>query len=97
MNVTRGNNMQVLSLIIGIFSMLVFFIAAIPLFVWMNWPNLPITIAGIVLGVMGMLLHGSKKSGIIGITLCTLAFILCILRLKFGFDVMLLFSSVLLA
>ena len=79
--------MQIWSLVIGIYSIIVFIIAAIPLLAWMNWPNLPVTIAGIVLGVMGMLLHGSKKSGIIGIALCTLALTLSILRLKFGFDI----------
>jgi len=89
--------MQVLSLVIGIFSILVFVLATIPLLAWINWPNLPVAIAGIVLGVMGMLLHGSKKSGIIGIALCILAFILCNLRVKFGFDVMPLFLSNLLA
>ena len=77
--------MQIAGLILGILSFLFWVVAVIPLLGWINWLNIPLAGVGLALSIIGVVnTKGSRTAGIIGITLCSVAIIFGIARLKVG-------------
>jgi hypothetical protein len=75
--------MQVISLILGLLSVLGMFIAFVPLLGWLNWLNIPFAIGGLVVGIISTsMARGNRGIGIAGIVLCSIAIIFGLLKLK---------------
>lgn len=75
--------MQILGLILGIFSICIWLVATIPFIGWLNWLNIPLAAVGLAFSVAGMAKsRSSQTAGIIGITLCSIAIFFGILRLQ---------------
>ena len=75
--------MGVLSLVIGLITLVGMGIGLIPLLGWLNWFNIPIAIIGLVLGVAAL---SSGKRGIAtsGITVCSIVIVIGAIRLGLG-------------
>lgn len=79
------NNMQVLSFIWGILSILGMLVALIPLLGWLNWGNIPFAVVGLIIGVIAKS-RARRMSPLstIGITLCSIAIVIGAIRLAIG-------------
>ncbi|MFC2001115.1 hypothetical protein ACFLUZ_01260 [Chloroflexota bacterium] len=77
--------MQLLGLFLGIFSIIGMFIFFIPLLGALNWLNIPLAITGLIISLIAIAnAQGSKKAGITGIILCSIAIIVGVIRLNLG-------------
>jgi len=77
--------MQVLGLILGIFSIIGMFIFFLPFLGAFNWLNIPFALAGLIISLIGTATaKGDRGVGIAGIILCSIAIVVGILRLKIG-------------
>ena len=77
--------MQVIGLILGIFSFLGMFIFFIPLLGAFNWINIPFAVLGLTIILIGVATsRGGKGAGIVGIILCSVAIAVGIIRLSLG-------------
>ncbi len=76
--------MGITGLIIGIFSIIGFFIGLIPLLGWFNWFNIPFALLGLILSIVGVSTGNSKGAGITGIVLCGIAVFIGAFRLLLG-------------
>lgn len=85
--VTLGRGiMQILSLIMGILSLVVMFVGFVPCFGSLNWLNIPFAAVGLVIGIIALAnaREGSKGASIAGVVLCAIALVLGALRLMVG-------------
>ncbi len=79
--------MKTASLIIGIIAISGMFIAFIPCLGALNWLNIPLSIFGLLLGIIAMAQskdNEPKGSAIAGIILCAVSMIFGLLRLILG-------------
>ena len=77
--------MQIIGLILGIFSFMGMFIFFIPLLGALNWLNIPFAVVGMAVSLIGVVTSKKGKSaGIIGIILCAIAIMVGIIRLTLG-------------
>ncbi len=78
--------MQIISLVIGILSMLGFLVGIIPCLGSLNWLNIPFALVGLIIGIMAMIKapQGRSAAAIIGVVLCAIAIVIGALRLMVG-------------
>lgn len=76
--------MGIAGLIIGIFSIIGFFIGLIPFLGWFNWFNIPFALLGLILSIVGISTGNSRAAAITGIVLCGTAVFVGAFRLLLG-------------
>jgi len=75
--------MQIISLVLGVVSVIIMCVAFIPLLGWLNWINIPLAVIGLVLGVIGVtIIRFGRAIGIAGIVLCLIAILFGALKLQ---------------
>jgi hypothetical protein len=77
--------MGIAGLIIGIITIIGFFIGMIPFLGWFNWFNIPLAALGLLFGIIGAATaKNSRASAITGIVLCAIAIFIGGIRLMLG-------------
>ncbi|HNX01374.1 MAG TPA: hypothetical protein PLE74_05310 [Candidatus Cloacimonadota bacterium] len=82
--------MRVLAFIWGFFAISGFLFGLIPFLGAWNWVNIPFSIVGLVIGIIGYVDHTGRHKNLaaVGIVLCTIAIVLGFFRLILGFGVL---------
>jgi hypothetical protein len=76
--------MQVVGLVIGVVSTVGMFIFFLPLLGALNWLNVPLAIAGLIISLISIANARNKGIGLAGVILCSIAIVVGIGRLKIG-------------
>lgn len=76
--------MQVVGLIIGIFSILGMFIFFLPLLGALNWLNVPFAVVGLIISLISIVKANNKSIGLAGAILCSIAMVVGMGRLLIG-------------
>ncbi len=82
--------MQILSLVWGILAFVGMFISLLPCFGSLNWINIPFAFIGLIVSIIAInsVPQGEKNvNALAGIILCSIAVLLGIIRLIFGFGI----------
>lgn len=82
--------MRILAFIWGFFAISGFLFGLIPCLGAWNWINIPFSVIGLVIGILGYVDSTSKNKRLaaVGIVLCTIAIVLGFFRLVLGFGVL---------
>jgi hypothetical protein len=78
--------MQVISLVLGILSLVGLAVGFLPCFGALNWLNIPFAGIGLIVGVVAIAnaRNSSKGPAVAGVIFCLLAILLGVLRLLMG-------------
>jgi hypothetical protein len=77
--------MGIAGLILGVISIIGFFIGLIPFLGWFNWFNIPLALAGLIISIIGAATNdNSKGPAITGVILCSIAIFIGAFRLMLG-------------
>ena len=76
--------LSIAGFILGIIAFFWMFIALIPFLGWLNWINIPFSIIGLILSILGYSQRRQQVLGLIGIVLCGIAITVGVLRLNLG-------------
>lgn len=81
--------MSILALIWGLFAFLGFCIGLLPCLGWFNWLNIPFSLAGVILGVIGVSGSRGRPPGpaMAGLLLSAFSAGLGMIRLALGFGI----------
>ena len=82
--------MRILGFIWGFFAISGFLFGLIPCLGAWNWVNIPFSVIGLVISIVGYIDRGDRNKGLaaVGIVLCTIAIVIGFCRLILGFGIL---------
>jgi hypothetical protein len=66
--------------ILGLVAFFWMLIGLIPFLGWLNWLNIPVAVAGLVISILGYTQRRQSALSLIGIILCSIAIVIGVIR-----------------